>query len=273
MGFEDDWIPDEADYSISIPDIAKHFDDILSKPNLIILGARPGMGKSMLALNVALELASKSKNVLYFTNEERSNISFSLSCLTRILLRNIDCYEITGKEFLKIQEAKKYLKSMPLMFASDDMIHCAQKENDSLDLVIILDCLQEITSRNSLLNIMTRLKELSIELNVPIIITSKLSRKPENRSNHKPRISDLKAPKAIADIADVIMLLYRAEYYWLMNERLEKCLEMPNEIRDKIDIIIAKNKHGETRTIQLPFHGEYYSIGYNNNKKSLCRRM
>ena len=236
------------------------------KGNLIILGARPSVGKTAFALNLALNVAKKyNKTVACFSLE------MSREQLTMRLLANESFVELgkllTGKlseeEWTKLAMASAALSQTDLRVDDNPSITVAEinakcRRLDNLGLVVI-DYLQLMQGSgygkasdnrvNVVSDISRSLKIMAKELNVPVICLSQLSRGPEGRTDKRPMLSDLRESGAIEQDADEVIFLYRDEYY---NENTEE--------KGVAECIVAKNRHGETGTVKLQWFGPYQTF-------------
>lgn len=243
----------------------------LQKDNLIILAARPAMGKSAFAMNIAMNAANN--NVKHETGEPISVAIFSLemsqeqivqrmtAAQARVNLNSIQKGTLNQKEMLLVESANDELAGLNIYFCDQGTVTVAdirakcrkQKASGGLDLVII-DYLQLINGssksgnrQEEVANISRSLKQMARELGVPVIALSQLSRKLEEREDKRPNMSDLRESGSIEQDADIIMFLYRDGYY---NKNTEK-------VSNLTELIIAKNRSGVLGTIQLLFQGEY----------------
>lgn len=228
--------------------------------DFIIVAARPSMGKTAFALNIA-QYASKEVNVgifsLEMTREQLVQRMISSRCL--IEYQNIKTGALTDKEFMKITSGINAIMSRNI-FIDDESTTLSEikakakwlKNRKGLD-VIMIDYLQLIESteksasrEQEVSKISRELKKLAKQLNITVIALSQLSRAPEQRSDHRPILSDLRESGSIEQDADIILMLYRDEYY-------------NKETHDKniADVIINKNRNGEVKTIKLGWLGQY----------------
>ena len=241
----------------------------LNKSDLILLAARPGMGKTSFALNVALNVAkSEKKTVAVFSLE------MSREQLATRLLSSEACVESgrlrTGSLREKIAAAASVLNKVDIRIDDNPMLSVADmnakcRRIDGLALVVI-DYLQLMTSasgnnrggenRQQMVSDMSRmLKIMAKELNVPVICLSQLSRANEKRDDKRPMLSDLRESGAIEQDADIVLFLYRDDYY---NEDSEK--------RNIAECIVAKNRHGETGKVELRWMPEYTTFATLENR-------
>lgn len=234
----------------------------LNKSDLILLAARPGMGKTSLALNVALNVAKGGGTVAVFSLEmSREQLATRLlssealvenNRLRTGLLRETDWEKIAGAATV-LNRLDVRIDDNPLLSVADMNAKC--RRLDGLSLVVV-DYLQLMTSaggnsrgenRQQVVSDMSRmLKIMAKELNVPVICLSQLSRANEKRDDKRPMLSDLRESGAIEQDADIVLFLYRDDYY---NEDSEK--------HNIAECIVAKNRHGETGKVELRWMPEY----------------
>ena len=245
----------------------------LNKSDLILLAARPGMGKTSFALNVALNVAkSEKKTVAVFSLEMSreqlaSRLLSSEACVESGRLRTGSLRET---DWEKIAAAASVLNKVDIRIDDNPMLSVADmnakcRRIDGLALVVI-DYLQLMTSasgnnrggenRQQMVSDMSRmLKIMAKELNVPVICLSQLSRANEKRDDKRPMLSDLRESGAIEQDADIVLFLYRDDYY---NEDSEK--------RNIAECIVAKNRHGETGKVELRWMPEYTTFATLENR-------
>ena len=236
----------------------------LNRSDLILVAARPGMGKTSLALNVALNVAKgEGKTVAIFSLEmSREQLVTRLlssealvenNRLRTGLLRETDWEKIAGAATV-LNRLDVRIDDNPLLSVADMNAKC--RRLDGLGLVVV-DYLQLMSSaggsgrggenRQQVVSDMSRmLKIMAKELNVPVICLSQLSRANEKRDDKRPMLSDLRESGAIEQDADIVLFLYRDDYY---NEDSEK--------HNIAECIVAKNRHGETGKVELRWMPEY----------------
>ena len=244
------------------------FDKIttgLHKDNLIILAARPAMGKTALALNIAQNVAVKSKKaVAVFSLEmgSESLVERMLAAEGNVMSYHIRTGKLSENEWQRLiyaqaqlAEAKIYIDDTPGIRVTEIRSRARKlaQETDGLGLIVI-DYLQLITGNNpknrqqEVSEISRQLKILAKELNVPVIALSQLSRSVEQRQDKRPVLSDLRESGSIEQDADIVAFLYREAYY-------DKSDDGPEN--NKVELILEKNRHGSLGTVQLFFHKEY----------------
>ena len=236
----------------------------LNKSDLLLVAARPGMGKTSFALNVLLHAGKFSgKSVVFFSLEmSREQLAMRLiSNESFVELKKLITGKLNEDDWNKIAAASASLNQTQILIDDNPMLSVADmnakcRRVDNLGLIVI-DYLQLMTSaggtgrsgdnRQQVVSDISRaLKIMAKELNVPVVCLSQLSRGPESRSDKRPMLSDLRESGAIEQDADIVMFLYRDDYY---NE--------DSENHNLAECIVAKNRHGETRTVELQWLPEY----------------
>ena len=230
----------------------------LNKSDLLLLAARPGMGKTSMALNVALSAAKESgKTVAIFSLEMSREQLVTRLIASEGLVENTRL--VTGNlresDWQRIAEAASSLSRMdiriddnPLLTVADMNAKCRRLENLGL---VVIDYLQLMTSaggkgysgenrQQAVSDISRMLKIMAKELQVPVLCLSQLSRANEKRDDKRPMLSDLRESGAIEQDADIVLFLYRDDYY-----------KEDSEKRNIAECIVAKNRHGETGTVKL----------------------
>lgn len=236
-----------------------------SKEDLIILAARPSMGKTAMALNLLLNIASKGQAKTAFFNLEMGTkqiIDRAVALRTKIPLENIKNASLSEEQWCQVSKevsglVNSSIKIYDKIFTLSGIgAECRKlKIKEGLD-VVIIDYLQLIESgertenRNQDISKITRrLKLMAKELDINIVVLSQLSRAPETRSDHRPMLSDLRESGSIEQDSDVVMFLYRDEYY-----------HKDSESKGIMECIVAKNRNGEVGTTRLKWRPEIQSI-------------
>jgi replicative DNA helicase len=264
----------------------------LQPSDLVILAGRPGMGKSSLATNVAYNIARawhgepqvdgriKTVNggIVGLFSLEMSAEQLATRIIaeqTEIPSFRIRRGEIEPADFDRIAEAAREMEKLPLYIDETGGLSIAQlaararrlKRQKGLDLLVIdyIQLLQGSSRRaaegrvQEVTEITTSLKALAKELNIPILALSQLSRQVENREDKRPQLSDLRESGSIEQDADVVLFVFREEYYLGMKEprpntpEHEKWQLDMDLVIGKADVIIGKQRHGPTGTVQLQF--------------------
>ncbi|QAT49381.1 replicative DNA helicase [Caproiciproducens sp. NJN-50] len=258
----------DADQYKGVPTGIRELDETitgLNRSDFILLGARPGMGKTSFALNIARNAAVKAKKKVAFFSLEMSNeqlVSRLLSTEALVEGTKLRTGKLNEDEWVRLIEAGDILSKSQLYFDDNPGITVPEikaklRRLRDVDLVVI-DYLQLMTASMRIENrvqeisqITRNLKIMAKELNVPVLTLSQLARDSEKRTNHRPVLSDLRDSGSIEQDADIVLFLYREEYYQDMGEPSE------NADRNQSECIIAKNRHGQTKTVPLHWQGEY----------------
>ena len=235
----------------------------LQKSDLILLAARPSMGKTALGVNIAINSAIKADASVAIFSLEMSKEQLAqrmISSVAHVDLQKIISGRLEEEEWLKIinvmaplSQANIFIDDTAGISLLEMKAKCRRlKIEKGLDLVVI-DYLQLMESESrhesrqqEISSISRGLKALAKEMECPVIALSQLSRAPELRSDHRPILSDLRESGAIEQYADVVMFLYRDEYY---NEDTDK--------KNIGEVIIAKHRNGPTGTVELVWKKEF----------------
>jgi len=258
----------------SITGITTGYDDLdrmtsgLQKSDLILLAARPSMGKTALALNIAMNAVKTGASVALFSLEmskeqyvQRIISMESMVESTKLRTGNLDDEDWSRliSVMSTISDYKVFIDDTASVSLFEVMSKCRRlKIEKGLDLVII-DYLQLMSDggkggenrQQEISNISRGLKAMARELNCPVFALSQLSRAPELRNDHRPIMSDLRESGAIEQDADVVMMLYRDEYY--NKEESEK--------KGITDVIITKQRNGPVGTVELAWIAQYTKFG------------
>lgn len=251
-----------------ITGITSGFEDLnkkingLQRTDLILIAARPAMGKTAFSLNLVQNAALKGNaSVAVFSLEmsKEQLVQRMLSAQSHVELKKIKNGNLDENDWPRIIDAMSvlsnaniYIDDTPGIKISELRSKCRKlKIEKGLDLILI-DYLQLMEGDNNnesrqqeISKISRSLKIIAKELNCPVVALSQLSRAPEQRSDHRPMLSDLRESGAIEQDADIVMFLYRDEYYHPDSER-----------KNIGEVIIAKNRHGETGSVELVWLGE-----------------
>ena len=233
----------------------------LGKSDLVLVGARPGMGKTSFAMNLATHAAITTKKTVCIFSLEMSAEQLVSRVMSSEAL--IDSYrlrsgELTDEDWGKLAHAASRLSNCDILI--DDTVgltvtgmKAKLRRTKNLGLVVI-DYLQLMQSDrridnrvNEVAEISRGLKLLAKELQVPVICCAQLSRGPESRTDKRPMLSDLRDSGAIEQDADIVLFLYRDEYY-----KSEK-----DEPQNIAEVIVAKNRHGSTGNVKMGWFGQY----------------
>src|ERR1700677_810008 len=268
----------------------------LQPSDLIIVAGRPGMGKTALATNIAYNIAKPHRAEVQVDGTMKSingGIVGFFSCemsaeqlATRILAEQTSIASstirrggISETDFEKIRDYSIELQSLPLYVDETGGLSISQltararrlKRQKGLDLVVVdyIQLLQGSGKRGNdnrvqeVTEITTSLKALAKELNVPVIALSQLSRQVESRDDKRPQLSDLRESGSIEQDADVVMFVFREEYYLANKEprigtpEYEKWQLDMSLVHGKAEVIIGKQRHGPTGTVELSFEGQF----------------
>lgn len=242
----------------------------LNKSDLLIIGARPAMGKTSLALNLARNTAMMGKKKVLFFSLEMTKEQLAqrvLSTEARVESTKMRTGNITGDEWAKLATATALLSNCELYF--DDTSNMTVSEMKSrirrlrdVDAVFV-DYLQlmksgtRVESRVQEVSEITRnLKLMAKDLNIPVVVLAQLARTTEGRGkSHKPQLSDLRESGSIEQDADIVIMLYRDEYYATEKDDAPDDMEKP--AINEAEFIIAKNRHGPTTSIKVAWNGDY----------------
>ncbi len=238
----------------------------LQPSTLVLIAARPAMGKTAFALNIAAHAAiNKKKNVAVFSLEmSKEDLMKRLFAMhSYVQASNIRDGKVSPEDWLRLVEAGGDISNTSIFIFDDPNITAAQMRSKcrklmidhGLDLVIV-DYLQLMNARAGsdargdnrqvqIAEISRSLKIMARELNVPVIALSQLSRGVESRTDHRPMLSDLRESGAIEQDADIVMFIYRDEVY-----------NPTPDNKNKAELIIAKHRNGKTGTINLWWNGD-----------------
>ena len=243
----------------------KGLDNILNGlhgSDLMILAARPGIGKTSLAMNIVENVALQGYSSAVFSLEmPAEQLALRMLCTeAKLDMQNVRRGRLEEEDWEKLSNAMTTINDAAIFVDATSGLSVAQirskarrlQMESGLDLVMI-DYLQLMSaegrfgSRQEEVSTISRmLKGLAQELNVPIIALSQLSRAPAGRSDHRPVLSDIRDSGAIEQDADVVMFLHREDYY-----------NMGGEPTNIAEVIIAKQRNGALGTVNLIWHGEY----------------
>lgn len=259
---------DENQLYQGVPTGIKDLDETISglnRSDLILLAARPGMGKTSFALNIARHIAVKEKKRVAFFSLEMTKEQLTarlLSTEAMVAGMKLRTGKLADDEWIRLIEAGDILSRSEIYFDDTPGITVSEmkaklRRLKNVDLVVV-DYLQlmsggkRIENRVQEVSVITRsLKIMAKEINVPVVTLSQLSRASEQRSDHRPLLSDLRDSGSIEQDADIVLFLYRNDYY--------KDGDSVDEDADRNsgECIIAKNRHGETRSVPLHWQGEF----------------
>ncbi|MFK0330349.1 replicative DNA helicase [Rhizobium sp. NPDC090275] len=267
----------------------------LQRSDLIVLAGRPGMGKTSLATNIAYNIAAayegevqsdgsmkaKQGGVVGFYSLEMSSEQLAtriISEQTEVSSSKIRRGDINDADFEKLVACSMMMQKVPLYIDQTGGISIAQlsararrlKRQRGLDCLVV-DYIQLMTGAGKgdnrvqeITQITTGLKALGKELNVPIIALSQLSRQVESREDKRPQLSDLRESGSIEQDADVVLFVFREEYYVknleprdIHDPKYPEWEALFDKVKGTADVIIAKQRHGPTGTVKLAFQSEF----------------
>ena len=271
----------------------------LHKSDLLIIAGRPSMGKTSLATNIAFNIAKAYRRgqrpdgsegavnggVVGFFSLEMSAEQLAariLSEAAEIPSEQIRRGDMTEGEFRRFVEAAKTLESCPLFIDDTAALPISQlaararrlKRTHGLDALFIdyLQLVRPATAKDSRVNevseITQGLKAIAKELDIPVVALSQLSRQVENREDKRPQLSDLRESGSIEQDADVVMFVYREEYYREREkpgednlDAMAKWQQDMERVHGKAEVVIGKQRHGPIGTVELSFEGRFTRFG------------
>lgn len=258
----------------------------LQSSDLIVLAGRPAMGKTSLATNIAAHVAIHEKKTVGFFSLEMSGEQLAMRIIAEragIPSHHMRRGKLTAESFRPLVKAVADLESMPLHIDDTGGLSIAAlaararrlRRQIGLDLLVVdyIQLLQPAIRRtnasrvNEVTEITQGLKALAKELNVPILALSQLSRAVENREDKRPQLADLRESGSIEQDADVVMFVYREEYYHDMRkpdvadtDKIMKWEEKAEKVRGLAEIIVGKQRHGPVGTVNVHFNAELTSF-------------
>lgn len=288
----------------------------LNNSDLIIIAGRPAMGKTALATNIAYNVAEymahakdleeKSKGVAFFSLEMSADqlATRVLSTVTQTNGHKMRTGELDNSEFTRIAAAVRELEKIPLYIDDTPGLNINSirtrarrlKRNKGLG-AIIIDYIQLIVGTGSKKNEGNRVQELSEisrglkilakELDLPVIALSQLNRGVEQRDDKRPLMSDLRESGSIEQDADIVMFVFRENYYIQNEEPKQKAAETPEHLQTRMDewearrratqnvceVIVGKQRHGPTGTVQLFWNGDFAQFGNLAKEEYLPERV
>ncbi len=232
--------------------------------DLIILAARPSVGKTAFALNVAMNAATVSGGAIAIFSLEMPDEQLAIRMLaikSRVEIQKLRTGRLNDNDWSVINEGVQELKRQKIFIddtpgikISDIFAKCRKLKNDLGLSLVVIDYIQLILSsgksesrQQEVSEISRRLKALARELDVPVIALSQLSRAVENRNDKRPMLSDLRESGSIEQDADLVMFLYRDEYYHQKNN------EQGEAARVEVELNLAKHRNGPTGKVILAF--------------------
>lgn len=249
---------------------------------LIIIGARPSMGKTTFVLNIVQKILSTGKGVAFFSLEMPAEhlMLRMLSSSTSIPLQKLRVADMNEEQWADLSESANHIASLPFFVDDNSHININQLKSKIRKLkskypeveAVVIDYLQlmagskkgggEGKRHEEVSEISRGLKVLAREMQIPIIALSQLNRSLESREDKRPQLSDLRESGSIEQDADVILFLYRDDVY-AKREAREKAKKEGKEfvyedkLIEKAEIILAKNRNGETKNIKIQFNKQF----------------
>ena len=238
----------------------------LNKSDLLLVAARPAMGKSAFALNLGVNVAKKYNKTVAIFNLEMSREQLAMRLLASesfIELQKLTTGKLSDEEWSKLCMASTALAQTdiriddnPSVTVADINAKCRRLENLGLVVIDYLQLMQgsgygkNSENRVTVVGEISRsLKSMAKELNVPVVCLSRLSRGVEGRTDKRPILSDLRESGAIEQDADCVMMLYRDDYY-----------NPDTPDKNVAECIVSKNRHGETGTVKMQWFGAYQTF-------------
>lgn len=237
----------------------------LGEGDLVLVGARPGMGKTSFALNIAENVAKGSKKAVVIFSLEMSNEQLVLRMLSSTTMINnykLRTGDLSPEDWSNLSKAGSALSECDIYIDDTSNMTTTQmkaklRRIKNLGLVIV-DYLQLMHADkhtdnrvNEVSEITRGLKLLAKDLKVPVICAAQLSRASETRTGNRPQLSDLRDSGSIEQDADIVIFIYREDYYKKPNEQNQ-------ENNNLAEVTIAKNRHGSTGTVKMGWYGQYY---------------
>ncbi len=260
---------EDSDLYKGIPTGISDLDNVitgLNRSDLILLAARPGMGKTSFALNMASHAARNGHfKVAFFSLEmtKEQLVSRLIASEAMVEGTKLRTGQLNEDEWTRIIEASDVLSNIELYLDDTPRITVPEmkaklrrlKNVDAvfIDYLQLMGSSRRIENRVQEISEITRsLKIMAKELNVPVILLSQLSRASEQRTEHRPMLSDLRDSGSIEQDADIVLFLFRESYYNQNDTDIDE--DMRN---NSGECIVAKNRHGDTRTVNLHWQGEF----------------
>ena len=261
--------PQEKEKYIGIPTGFSYLDKVLGggfhRSDFIVIGARPAMGKTSFALNVARNIAMKNRKVLFFSLEmsKEQLAQRIISTEARIISNKLRTGDITDSDWEKLGLALQNLVNCELYFDDQANINVNEMKARALRIkdvdCIVIDYLQLMSGTkrsenrvNEVSEITRGLKMMAKDLNIPVVTCSQLSRGVAKNSNdHRPQMTDLRESGTIEQDADIVLMLHREDYYKNNEE------DSDTESANIAEVIVGKNRHGSTETVKVAWNPEF----------------
>ena len=262
--------PKEKEQYIGIPTGFSYLDKVLGggfhRSDFIVVGARPAMGKTSFALNVARNIAMKGRKVLFFSLEmsKEQLAQRIISTEARIVSNKLRTGDITDSDWEKLGLALQNLINCELYFDDTANINVPEMKARALRMkdidCIVIDYLQLMSGTkrtdnrvNEVSEITRSLKMMAKDLNIPVVTCSQLSRGvAKNSGDHRPQMTDLRESGTIEQDADIVLMLHREDYY-----KNDPDAETDPESVNIAEVIVGKNRHGSTETVKVAWNPEF----------------
>ena len=261
--------PKEREKYIGIPTGFSYLDKVLGggfhRSDFIVIGARPAMGKTSFALNVARNIAIKGRKVLFFSLEmsKEQLAQRIVSTEARIISNKLRTGDVNESDWEKLGLALQNLINCELYFDDQANINVNEMKARALRMkdvdCIVIDYLQLMSGTkrsenrvNEVSEITRGLKMMAKDLNIPVVTCSQLSRGvAKNSTDHRPQMTDLRESGTIEQDADIVLMLHREDYYKNNEE------DSDTESANIAEVIVGKNRHGSTETVKVAWNPEF----------------
>ena len=253
----------------------RDLDDViagLNKSDLILIGARPAMGKTSFALNLARNVSyiGKRKVVMFSLEMTKEQLAMRvLATEARVNSSKMRTGELDGEDWERLGMATGVLSKCELYFDDTSSITVAEmkakiRRMKDVECVIIdylglIKPAGRVENRVQAVSEITReLKMMAKDLNIPVVVCAQLSRGTEGRGkSHRPQLADLRESGSIEQDADIVLMLYRQDYYSGEEDDDDKTDDGEEKRADQVEIIVAKNRHGPTETVNMVWDADH----------------
>ncbi len=264
--------PKEKEKYVGIPTGFSYLDKVLGggfhRSDLIIIGARPAMGKTSFALNVGRNIAITGRKVLFFSLEmsKEQLAQRIISTEARVMSNKLRTGELSQADWERLGLALQNLVNCELYFDDTASINVHEMKARAMRMknidCIIIDYLQLMSGTkrsenrvNEVAEITRGLKMMAKELNIPVVTCSQLSRGvAKNSGDHRPQMTDLRESGSIEQDADIVLMLHREDYY---KHDTDEGDDTVSETANIAEVIVGKNRHGSTETVKVAWNPEF----------------
>ena len=264
--------PQQKEQYIGIPTGFSYLDKVLGggfhRSDFIVVGARPAMGKTSFALNVARNIAMKGRKVLFFSLEmsKEQLAQRIISTEARIISNKLRTGDVSPADWERLGLALQNLANCELYFDDTANINVNEMKARAMRLkdvdCIVIDYLQLMSGTkrtdnrvNEVAEITRGLKMMAKDLNIPVVTCSQLSRGvAKNASDHRPQMTDLRESGTIEQDADIVLMLHREDYY---KHDTDEGDDTVSETANIAEVIVGKNRHGSTETVKVAWNPEF----------------